>query len=80
MQEIWKRAERPRRNVLSMPSVFGAGVIAALAMLAITAALHLLNQPSDFSVAVGYLMLLSIVSLAVGAVQHYRRDRSRRIL
>jgi hypothetical protein len=49
-----------------MPMIFGAGVLLAILFYVITAALHLLNQPSDAAVAAGYLIVLLLVSLAAG--------------
>ncbi len=57
-----------------MPMVFGAGILLAIVFCLITAALHLLNQPSDAAVAAGYLILLLLVSLAAGAVRLRRRN------
>ena len=56
-----------------MWKVFVAGIVLALVAVVLTFALHLLNRPSDAAVAAGYLILLVLVSLAVGAVQRYRR-------
>lgn len=57
-----------------MPMVFGAGILLAVVFCLITAALHLLNQPSDAAVVAGYLVLLLLVSLVAGAVGHRRRS------
>jgi len=56
-----------------MRKVFIAGLGLAIVSVVITFALHLLNQPSDAAVAGGYLILLILVSLAVGAVPRLRR-------
>ena len=56
-----------------MQKVFVAGMGLAIGSVVITFALHLLNQPSDVAVASGYLILLSLVTLAVGAVPRLRR-------
>jgi hypothetical protein len=56
-----------------MRKVFIAGVGLAIGSIVITFALHLMNQPSDAAVAAGYLILLTLVSLAVGAIPRLRR-------
>jgi hypothetical protein len=56
-----------------MQKVFVAGVGLAIVSVVITFALHLLNEPSDAAAAGGYLILLSLVSLAVGAIPRLRR-------
>jgi len=56
-----------------MPMVLSAGILLAILYCLITAALHLLNQPSDSAVAGGYLILLLLVSLAAGAIGLRRR-------
>lgn len=56
-----------------MRRIFVAGVALAAGSVVISSALHLLNQPSDAAVAFGYLILLMIVSLAVGVVPRLLR-------
>ncbi len=52
--------------------VFVFGIVLALAVVAANYALHLLNRPSDTAVAAGYLILLALVSLAVGFIARRR--------
>jgi len=52
-----------------MPKALVAGVLLAIVYFTIPAALHLLNQPSDAAVAVGYLILLLLVTLVAGTIR-----------
>ena len=55
--------------------VFRLGLGLAAVVLVVSLALHLLNEPSDLSVAGGYLILLSLVSLAAGyAISRFRGE------
>lgn len=56
-----------------MARIFSFGILLALLVLAVNFALHLLNRASDVAVAVGYLILLVLISLAAGAVVRGRR-------
>ena len=58
-----------------MKNTVVAGIGLAVAVSAITYALHLLTQPSDAAVAGGYLILLVIFAGAVEAIRRYRKGR-----
>ena len=45
-----------------MRTVFLAGIAAAVVWLVASYAIKLLNQPSDWSVAAGYFLLLGLVA------------------
>lgn len=52
--------------------VFATGIALAVGIVAADFALHLLNRPSDTAVAVGYLILLALVSVAVELFRRLR--------
>ncbi len=56
-----------------MFKVFLAGIGAACVTVIVTFALHLLNEPSDAAVALGYFILVALIAAGVGLVQTYRR-------
>jgi multisubunit Na+/H+ antiporter MnhB subunit len=49
-----------------MRRVFFAGVALAVAFVVANLAFRLLNQPNDWAVAAGYLLLLALVSVLSG--------------
>ncbi len=55
-----------------MWKLFAAGIVLAIAVSIANFALHLLNQPSDASVAGGYVILLALVSAAAGLLMRRR--------
>jgi len=55
-----------------MAKVFLSGIVLGLLVLAVNFALHLLNRSSDVAVAGGYLILLALMSLVVGAISRRR--------
>jgi hypothetical protein len=51
-----------------MRTVFLAGAAAAVAFVVVNRALVLLNEPNDLAVAVGYFLMLAVISVASGIV------------
>lgn len=58
-----------------MRTVFIAGVAIAVVWLLASKAIRLLNQPSDWAVAGGYLLLLALVASGVGIGSWLTRRR-----
>lgn len=48
--------------------LFAAGMVIAVAVVIVDFAVHLLNRPSDFDVAAGYLILLALFSAGASLI------------